>query len=112
MNVNSAEWSRREFVKLSSKCDSKETDGMVCSETKFVCKDYLCPIVKVASDIGEVRASFAQQHSSTAISASEGGKEHAIGKVRSFKPSTMRDVIPNTLHVPKKFLSGKEDQAD
>jgi hypothetical protein len=33
----------------------------MCSQTKYACKDYMCPIVKVAADIKEVRANFVQQ---------------------------------------------------
>lgn len=59
MDVNSAEWSQREFRELSSVCDFKE--DWKCSKTNVACKDYICPLVKVAADIKEVRANFVQQ---------------------------------------------------
>jgi hypothetical protein len=59
MDVNSADWSQREFRELSGVCDFKE--DWMCSKTKVACKDYMCPIVKAAADIKEVRANFVQQ---------------------------------------------------
>ena len=59
MDVNSSDWTRREFKGLSVDCESKI--GVVCTRTDYACKDILCPIVKSAKDIAEVRSNFAQQ---------------------------------------------------
>jgi len=59
MDVNSADWSQREFRELSGVCDFKE--GQMCSKTKYACRDLMCPIVRAAADIKEVRANFVQE---------------------------------------------------
>lgn len=59
MDVNSPEWSRRVFSELSGVCDFKE--DWKCTKTGYACKDCLCPIVKAAADLKEVRAAFARQ---------------------------------------------------
>jgi hypothetical protein len=59
MDVNSSEWSRREFCNLAAFCEN--LNGNMCDKTKYACKDYLCPIVEKATNIKEVRTKFAQQ---------------------------------------------------
>ena len=59
MDVNVAEWSQKEFQDLSGVCSSKE--DWMCLKTKYACKDYLCPFVKEAKDINEVRAKLLKQ---------------------------------------------------
>jgi hypothetical protein len=59
MDVNSREWSQREFSQLSDGCDFKE--DWACKKTGLACKDYLCHKVKSAANIMEVRSNFAQQ---------------------------------------------------
>jgi hypothetical protein len=60
MDVNSNGWSQAEFVTSMAKYCSKRL-GTMCERTEFACKDYLCPVVKSAKDIKEVRSNFAQQ---------------------------------------------------
>jgi len=59
MDVNSSEWSSSEFRTLSSGCGFKV--DWQCYKTGVACKDYICPKVKSAANIIEVRSSFAQQ---------------------------------------------------
>ena len=68
MYVNSNGWTQREFIRhLAINCDSRE--GEICKKTKFPCKDYLCPIVKSAKDIAEVRSNFARQAKQKTVKA-------------------------------------------
>jgi len=59
MDVNVAEWSQREFFALAEMCVDK--NGTCCNKTGWACRDMLCPVVKAARNIKEVRANFAQQ---------------------------------------------------
>lgn len=58
MEVNSVDWSQKEFRELSGVCDFRE--DWKCSKTNYACKDYMCPLVKAARDMKEVRKNFIQ----------------------------------------------------
>lgn len=60
MDVNSAGWSQKEFIDMAQGFCFDEKNSM-CERTGYACKDYLCPIVKMARDINEVRSAFENQ---------------------------------------------------
>jgi hypothetical protein len=59
MDVNSKDWSSREFNELSKSCGFKK--DWQCSKTSYACKDYMCHIVKYSNSIEEMREKFAKQ---------------------------------------------------
>ena len=61
MDVNSAEWSQKEFIILAEFCNSLKEESKMCKKTQFACKDYLCPIVKVGTSMKDIRKKFEQQ---------------------------------------------------
>ena len=61
MDVNAPGWSQKEFKELSGVCDYRSS--WMCSKTGYACKDYMCPLVKMAANIEELRASFINQKS-------------------------------------------------
>lgn len=60
MDVNCNEWSQHEFIHKMT-IDCKDRNDTICNKTGYACKDYLCPIVKLAEDISEVRSMFEWQ---------------------------------------------------
>jgi hypothetical protein len=61
MDVNNGELSGMEFKELSGVCSNRK-DWQCLKTHGYACKDYLCPIVKAAKNIEEIREVFLKQY--------------------------------------------------
>lgn len=59
MDINTIKWSQKEFIDMACFCVDK--DSVMCKRTGYACKDYMCPIVKAARSIEDVKKAFENQ---------------------------------------------------
>jgi hypothetical protein len=56
MDVNSREWSQRQFKENAVAC--KNFNAPMYKRTTYICKDYMCPLVKQAETIEDLKILF------------------------------------------------------